>query len=61
MTKQTTIVVIGNLRVKFQLSPFDYLVIFLNEPAHDKTCKTCATSEERSAWASTQSDQSLLH
>ena len=33
----------------------------LNEPAHDKTNKmACAPSEDRTAWASTQSDQSLL-
>ena len=30
------------------------------EPLHDKTKKmACAPSEDRSAWASTQSDQSL--
>ena len=32
----------------------------LNEPVHDKTNKmACAPSEDRSAWASAQSDQSL--
>ena len=33
----------------------------LFEPAHNKTIKiTCAANEDRSAWASAQSDQSLL-
>ena len=36
-------------------------IFLLFEPAHDKTYKmTCAPSEDRLAWASTQSDQSSL-
>ena len=32
----------------------------IDEPPHDKTNKmTCAPSEDRSAWVSAQSDQSL--
>ena len=36
------------------------LVINIYEPSHDKTIKmVCAPSEDRSTWASAQSDQSL--
>ena len=42
-------------------SPAQLIVAVTNEPLHDKTKKmTCSPSEDRSAWASTQSDHSAL-
>ena len=39
---------------------YSYICVYIYKPAHDKTYdKTCATSEDRSACESAQSDQSL--